>query len=146
VAELPPGSQGERVDNYLPPCLIRLAVARVAKTQQAATFAIVDSSPFTEHHPALRMLDLAITPAGPHTVQATLRGDTDTTYIYILDGDGDISEIQDLHNRITFKRATRQDVQDHFPNDALPAPTPPAPEEETPAGDAGGNHSSNEPG
>jgi hypothetical protein len=139
--DLPPGGQGERVDNYLPPCLIELAVARVAKTQRGATFAIVDSSPFVQHQPALRMLNLAITPAGPHTVQVTLRGDTDITYVYILAADGDISEIQDLHGRITFKRATRQDVEKDFPDDVLPdpAPVPPVtPKEETPANSDGG--------
>jgi hypothetical protein len=117
---LPPDGQGERVENYLPPCLIEQAVAHVAKTQQAATFAIVDGAPFAAHQPAMRTLNLAITPIGPHTVQTTAQGDTAITTIYILADDGSVSEIQDRQNRITYKRTTRENVEKQYPHERLP--------------------------
>jgi hypothetical protein len=138
VVALPGDGRSERVENYLPPFLIELAVARVAKTQQAATFAIVDSSPFAARQAVLRTLSLTIKPTGPHTVQTTIEGDPVVTMVYVLTNDGDVSEIQDLHNRITYKRASRQDVEKHFHDETLPAPmNPPAEKEETPASDAG---------
>lgn len=126
VVALPP----ERLENYLPPCLLELAVARVAKTQQVATFAIVDSSLFAHNQPVIRTLNLTIKPTGPHIVQTTIQSDAAITAIYILGDDGTVSEIQE--DRITYKRATREDVEKYFPDVSFPArSTPAAPEEET---------------